>query len=160
MSEPPVILEYQKVIGQITPESYSDDGLLDEHIVSQVLLLLDDLVDLHKQNVIEATSALVSIHLLDARYTSLHEREELRAMHSEEVTQYMIEGAMQGYAIFFDNLVTSGIGDIADRARREYDKCMSNRIQSSEDCSLPTADKNYMEAAYEAWKTYMDNKQE
>ena len=99
-----------------------------------------------------ARYAMASIYLLELIYGDEVIREERFEQDQATMTQLLCQCAESGMSAAFDNLVTSGTGQIGDSARaaaKDYERDRKPEWDGSS--AMPVYTPNWMEAAMRLW---------
>lgn len=114
---------------------------------------LDRLAPLAESGNILAKYAMASIYLLDLLYPDIATREKNIKEDSTTMTRLLCECAENGMVFAFDNLVTSGTGEIGDSARaaaNDYEHIM--KADWDEESNMPVYTPEWMEGAMKLWR--------
>jgi hypothetical protein len=100
-----------------------------------------------------AKYAMASIYLLELTYPDDATREKCSSQDRAKMTQLLCECAENGMGVAFDNLVTSGTGEIGDSARaaaKDYE--ISQKPDWDVPSNMPVYTPNWMEGAMNLWR--------
>lgn len=100
-----------------------------------------------------ARYAMASIYLLEVLYPDEQTREERLAEDRAKMTRLLCQCAENGLVAAFDNLVTSGTGEIGESAReaaRDYER--GQKPEWNEASDMPVYTPNWMEGAMNLWR--------
>ena len=151
MKLPEEIATYRELTSTLRPEMYDLDGLVSKEIAEQFCDLRIRLKLLHKEGCIEATCALVSIHILECVYSSITGKQNEFEKDAKEATDLMLYGARLGVVSLFDNLITCGIGEEADRAKKCFTNYQRNNTPNYNKEGVPIYDSHYMGEVMKIW---------
>ena len=101
-----------------------------------------------------AKYAIATIYHLELIYPDDATREERSSEDRATMTQLLCECAENGMGAAFDNLVTSGTGEIGDSARvaaKDYER--SQKPDWDESSNMPVYTPNWMKGAMNLWRT-------
>lgn len=114
---------------------------------------LDRLKPVAEAGDVFAKYAMASIYLLEFIYPDDDTREERSSKDRAKITQLLCECAENGMGAAFDNLVTSGTGEIGDSARaaaKDYE--ISQKPDWDQSSNMPVYTPNWMEGAMNLWR--------
>ncbi len=104
-----------------------------------------------------ARYAIASIYHLELIYPDERTRERRSAKDRETMTRLLCQCAENGLGAAFDNLVTSGTGEIGDSARaaaKDYER--GQKPEWDDSSNMPVYTPNWMEGAMNLWRTRRD----
>lgn len=100
-----------------------------------------------------ARYAIASIYLLGLAYSDEEAREKCEEEDHAKMTQLLCQCAENGMSVAFDNLVTSGTGEIGEHARaaaREFEE--STKPDWDDQSRMPVYTPSWMEGATNLWR--------
>lgn len=157
MSHPQELLDYWADTDAWTMSHDPDDWPVSRETVSMFQRHLDRLKPVADAGNDFAKYAMASIYLLELIYPDDTTREERFAEDRMTMTRLLCQCAENGMGAAFDNLVTSGTGEIGDSARaaaKDYER--DQKPQWDESCNMPLYTPDWMEGAMQLWRIRLD----
>ena len=137
------------------PDPHSDEWHVSEKWAEQFQRHLENLRPLATEGNLEAQHAMASIYLVGMLYPDEETELERRVADRKSMTALLVSAARGGLVGAFDNLVTSGVGDDAEEARRackEYKK--QRKPVWSEQDEMPVYTPEWMSGAMKIWQGF------
>ena len=154
MSHPQELLDYWADTEAWSKSHDPEDWPVSRDTASMFQRHLDRLKPVAEAGDDFAKHAMASIYLLELIYPDDATREERSSEDRATMTRLLCECAENGMGAAFDNLVTSGTGEIGASARaaaKDYE--ISRKPDWDESSNMPVYTPNWMEGAMNLWRT-------
>ena len=153
MSHPQELLDYWADTEEWSRSHDPEDWPVSQETASLFQRHLDRLSPLADDGNDFARYAMASIYHLELLYPNEATREERSSEDRATMTRLLCRCAENGMGAAFDNLVTSGTGEIGDSARaaaKNYER--DRNPEWDEPSELPVYSPNWMEGAMSLWR--------